>query len=141
MNIFKKGSKGESKAPIIVFVIVLAIVAFISIKFVIVYNQKWNLESKMEELMQRFYHVGEEGIFFELNEFVEKEGVYGFDAYDACTFVGELEEAGTFDCTYTKQVVFPGYTHTLHMNAHAETSRIRSNLSLNILLHLQNQLS
>jgi hypothetical protein len=125
-KIIFKGSRGETKAPMIIFVIFLVAMIFVIVKYGTVYNNKWKLEDKLEKSMQRLEDLGEYGIFDLVDNFVIKEGGYNFKANEACTFVGEIGYNGKFECTYTTDVVFPGYTHTMHIHAIATTSRIKS---------------
>mgnify|MGYP000569067309 CR=1 FL=1 len=90
--------------------IILGAGVFAASKFGPIYQNKWDLEDKMEELMRRFTTLGEDGILEQLQLYVEKQNL-GFDVYDSCEFSGELEigQAATLTCSYDARVGLPKY--------------------------------
>lgn len=105
----KWASRGDAKIWVIVGIIVVAGI-FAASKFGPIYQKKWDLEDKMEELMRRFTTLGEEGILDQLQLYVDKENL-GFDVYESCEFSGELEigQAATLTCSYDVVVGLPKY--------------------------------
>jgi hypothetical protein len=117
------GAAGAARYFIVLIVLVIGVSIYVASQVGPVYNAKWELEDKMEELMHRFAALDEEGIFTQLQEYAEKNNL-PFNAYEDCTFTGDKGEQGEMTCTYVKEIKFPRYTYKMKIVAHKIVSKI-----------------
>jgi hypothetical protein len=115
------GSVGGVKIYILAAMI-LAAGVFVASKFGPHFQTKWELEDKMEDVMKRLVRVGEEGIFDELQLYVDEQKL-GFNVYDNCTFSGEVGGAAKWVCTYDVNIGLPKYPK-YRMTAIATSSKL-----------------
>ena len=115
------GSVGGAKFWILMLLIIGAGI-FIATKLGPVFQTKWELEDKMNETMKRFVRLGHDGIFDELQVYVDEQHL-GFKVYDNCKFEGEVDGPGTWTCTYEVNLGIPKYEKYV-VTATATSSKI-----------------
>ena len=109
---------------IILIIIALAGGIFLAAKLGPVYQTKWEMEDFMEDLMRRYHVLGQEGMFINLQSYVDNNKL-GFNVDDNCTFEGEDEAPGKFDCNYEVNLGIPNL-EKFQVHAHADVPKIPS---------------
>ena len=117
-KLIQRGSRGGVKTNVILVIAAIIVGVLLAAKLGPVYGAKWDLEDYMESLLMRFSSLEEDGVFNNLQDYVEKHNI-PVRSWEDCNFDGYVGEPGTLTCDYSVNVNFYNI-HTYKWKVHAE---------------------